>query len=207
MPTQTKDRIVGASAELFRRQGYTATGVKQIVAEAQRALRLALPLLPGGKEQLGAETIRWSGELYGALIPAIFDPAPDVVTAVRDFFAGAARDLAASDYADACPIATVALEVSSTSEPLREACADVFDGWLAAATERFAGAGIAERRRPRAGDRHDRGARGRLRPRPRPAQHRAADCGRRADGRRRAARRTGLTATASRRRPLRRPAR
>jgi len=30
------------------------------------------------------------------------------------------------DYADACPIATVALEVASTSEPLREATADVF---------------------------------------------------------------------------------
>jgi AcrR family transcriptional regulator len=32
--TQTRERIVHASAELFRRQGYTGTGVKQIVAEA-----------------------------------------------------------------------------------------------------------------------------------------------------------------------------
>ena len=69
-----------------------------------------------------------------------------MVTAVRTFFAGAAADLAASGYADACPIATVALEVASVSEPLREACADVFDGWLDSATERLTGAGIAEPR-------------------------------------------------------------
>ena len=30
----TRDRIVYATAELFRRQGYTGTGLKQIVAEA-----------------------------------------------------------------------------------------------------------------------------------------------------------------------------
>jgi AcrR family transcriptional regulator len=143
MPTETKDRIVTTSAELFRRQGYNATGIKQIVDEARAPFGSIYHFFPGGKEQLGAETIRWSGAMYGALVPAIFDPAPDVVTAVRTFFAGAAADLAASGYADACPIATVALEVASVSEPLREACADVFDGWLASATERLTGAGIA----------------------------------------------------------------
>jgi len=143
MPTETKDRIITTSAELFRRQGYNATGIKQIVDEARAPFGSIYHFFPGGKEQLGAETIRWSGAMYGALVPAIFDPAPDVVTAVRTFFAGAAADLAASGYADACPIATVALEVASVSEPLREACADVFDGWLASATERLTGAGIA----------------------------------------------------------------
>ena len=142
VPTKTKDRIVTTSAELFRRQGYTGTGLKQIVAEASAPFGSIYHFFPGGKEQLGAETIRWSGAMYGQLLPAVFDPAPDLVTAVRNFFAGAAEHLVESGYADACPIATVALEVSSSSEPLREACADVFDGWTDAATERLAGEGI-----------------------------------------------------------------
>jgi AcrR family transcriptional regulator len=142
VPTKTKDRIVTTSAELFRRQGYTGTGLKQIVAEASAPFGSIYHFFPGGKEQLGAETIRWSGAMYGQLLPAVFDPAPDPVTAVRNFFAGAAEHLVESGYADACPIATVALEVSSSSEPLREACADVFDGWIDAATERLAGEGI-----------------------------------------------------------------
>src|SRR4051795_3658908 len=145
---QTKDRIVTTSAELFRRQGYAATGLKQIVAHAQAPFGSIYHFFPGGKEQLGAETIRWSGAMYGELLPAVFDPAPDVVSGVRAFFAGAAEHLVETDYADACPIATVALEVSSSSEPLREACADVFAEWIHFATRRFKLAGIdAERSR------------------------------------------------------------
>jgi AcrR family transcriptional regulator len=139
----TKDRIMDASAELFRRQGYTGTGVKQIVATANAPFGSLYHFFPGGKEQLGAEVIRWSGEVYLELVDAVFDPAPDVVTAVRDFFSGAAETLRATDYADACPIATVALEVASTSEPLRQATEDVFDSWITAAAERFVEAGIA----------------------------------------------------------------
>jgi AcrR family transcriptional regulator len=139
----TKERIVNASAELLRRQGYTATGVKQIVAAAQAPFGSIYHFFPGGKEELGAAAIRSSGELYEQLLPAVFDPAPDLVTGVRAFFAGAAEHLRESDFADACPIATVALEVSSSSEPLRLACDEVFESWVAAGTERFVAGGLA----------------------------------------------------------------
>jgi AcrR family transcriptional regulator len=140
--TTTKDRILDASAELFGRQGYAGTGVKQIVAAANAPFGSLYHFFPGGKEQLGAEVIRWSGAIYLQLLDAVFDPAPDVVTAVRDFFAGAAGTLRETDYADACPIATVALEVASTSEPLRQATADVFESWTGAAAARLAQGGV-----------------------------------------------------------------
>jgi AcrR family transcriptional regulator len=144
MPTDTRDRLVDSGAELFRRQGYSATGIKQIVEEARAPVASLYHFFPGGKEQLGAEAIRRSGKLYELLIPAVFDPAPDLVSGVRAFFAGAAEHLVETDYADACPIATVALEVSSTSEPMREACADVFESWIAAGLPRFTAAGLDE---------------------------------------------------------------
>jgi AcrR family transcriptional regulator len=139
----TKERIVSASAELFRQQGYTGTGVKQIVSAAQAPFGSVYHFFPGGKEELGAAAIQASGELYAQLIPAVFDAAPDLVSGVRAFFAGAAEHLQDSGYTDACPIATVALEVSSSSEPLRLACAEVFETWVAAGTERFTDAGLA----------------------------------------------------------------
>src|SRR5205807_1408944 len=139
----TRERIVEHSAELFRLQGYNATGVKQIVEAAQAPFGSLYHFFPGGKEQLGAEAIRTSGALYELLIPAVIDPAPDLVTGVRDFFAGAAQHLRETDYEDACPIATVALEVSSSSEKMREACADVFERWIAAGAARHAGAGLS----------------------------------------------------------------
>jgi AcrR family transcriptional regulator len=147
MTSTTKDRILESTAALFRRQGYTGTGMKQIAAEASAPFGSVYHFFPGGKEELGAETIRASGRLYAQLFAAIAIDAPDVLSAVRDFFAGAGETLRETDYADACPIATVALEVASTSEPLREATAEVFEEWIDGATEYFALAGIA---RPRA---------------------------------------------------------
>jgi AcrR family transcriptional regulator len=137
MATNTRERLIDASAELLRRQGYSATGVKQIVEEARAPVASLYHFFPGGKEQLGAEAIRVSGKLYEQLIPAVLDVAPDPVTGVRMFFAGAAQHLVETDYEDACPIATVALEVSSSSETMRAACAEVFESWVTAGAERY----------------------------------------------------------------------
>jgi AcrR family transcriptional regulator len=142
----TKDRIMNTTAELFRRHGYTGTGMKQIVAQANAPFGSLYHFFPGGKEQLGGEVIRSSGEMYRQLFEAILDAAPDVVTGTRDFFLGAAETLKQTDYADACPIETVALEVANTNEPLREATADVFESWIATGTERLAEAGIPKER-------------------------------------------------------------
>lgn len=142
----TRERIVDAGAELFRRQGYAGTGVKQIVGSAQAPFGSLYHFFPGGKEQLGTEVIRRSGDFYAELVGAVWDSAPDTETGVRDVFAGAAETLCETDYADACPIATVALEVASTNEPMRQACADVFESWIEVTTERFAAAGLGRRR-------------------------------------------------------------
>jgi AcrR family transcriptional regulator len=140
----TRERIIDSSAELFRRQGYAGTGVKQIAAMASAPFGSLYHFFPGGKEQLGQEVIRWSGGLYLELFATIAMQAPDPVAAIGDFFAGAAETLRDTDYADACPIATVALEVASTNEPLREATAEVFDSWIDAASAYFAAAGIPQ---------------------------------------------------------------
>ena len=144
--SDTRERILDTSSELFRRQGYTGTGVKQIVAEAAAPFGSLYHFFPEGKEQLGEETIRRSGALYGQLLDVFFPPGAEPVSATRDFFAGAAQTLRETDYADACPIATVALEVSSTSEPMRRACADVFDEWIDKATGRLVQAGLPRAR-------------------------------------------------------------
>jgi AcrR family transcriptional regulator len=153
IPTQdripTRDRILYASAELFRRQGYAGTGLKQIATESSAPFGSLYHFFPGGKEQLADEVLRVGGRFFLALYEAIAGEAPDLTSAVRDFFAGAGETLEATGYADACPIATVAGEIASTHEVLREATADVFESWLAALAEDAVDAGMpADRARP-----------------------------------------------------------
>jgi AcrR family transcriptional regulator len=148
MASPTRERLVESTAELLRRQGYSATGVKQILAEANAPFGSLYHFFPGGKAQLGAEAVRTSGRMYMRLFTDIAAASTDPADAVRGFFAGAAQTLIDTDYADACPIATVALEVASTDESLRQATADVFAEWIAAAAAYFTAAGAD----PRAAD-------------------------------------------------------
>ena len=141
-PGSTKARILDTTAELFMRYGYTGTGLKQIVADANAPFGSLYHHFPGGKQELGVEVIHRSGAMYLELVLGVFEAAPDIVTGVHDCFAGAAEVLRATDYADACPIETVALEVASTNEPLREATAEVFESWIEGATAKFRAAGI-----------------------------------------------------------------
>ena len=130
--TDTRDRLIEATAGLFRRHGYNGTAVKQIVGAASAPFGSMYHFFPDGKEELGAATVRWSGGMYGELIEIFFQPGTDPVVATRVFFDAAADTVRDTDYVDACPIATVALEVASTSEPLRLATAEVFGSWLVA---------------------------------------------------------------------------
>jgi AcrR family transcriptional regulator len=141
--TPTRERILDATADLIRVRGYTATGMKQVVSRAEAPFGSVYHFFPGGKEQLAAEALERAGRFYEDLVLAIFDAEPDVVSGTRAVFAGAAEVLEASGYEDACPIATVALEVVSTSEPLRQASDRVFESWLATLTSRLVDAGAS----------------------------------------------------------------
>ena len=130
----TKDRILDASSELFRRQGLTGTGIKQILAQANAPFGSLYHHFPGGKDQLAAETIKRAGAYYGQLVTEEIAKHPDVVAGIRAAFISAGEALEETGYADACPIETVALEVASTNEPLRQATAEVFESWVAVLT-------------------------------------------------------------------------
>ena len=133
----TRERILNAAATLFRRQGYTGTGLKQVVSQADAPFGSLYHHFPGGKDQLSEEVIRAGGTYFQAVATAAYDAQDTPEASVLAIFTGAAETLQASGYADACPIATIALEVASTHEPLRLATAEVFDAWTTALTDRL----------------------------------------------------------------------
>src|SRR4051812_24072778 len=139
---KTRERILDVSADLFRRQGMAGTGIKQILRGADAPFGSLYHHFPGGKDELAAETIKRAGAQYAELVAGKLLAGPALPTNIRDAFASAGQTLVDTDYADACPIETVALEVASTNEPLRIATAEVFESWIVAATARFEAAGL-----------------------------------------------------------------
>lgn len=139
MPKQTdgKERIIKAMGRLMQRQGYHATGLNQVVAESGSPKGSMYFHFPGGKEQLAAEAIHVSGERLRAMIEAVAAAASNPEELVLTLARGMAAGLAHSGYTDGCPIATVALEASPTSEAIRTSSDGVFKSWEAAIAARL----------------------------------------------------------------------
>lgn len=142
MVTPTRERLLAAAIVLFARQGLAATGIKQILHEGDARFSSLYHHFPGGKDELAAEAVGTAGLLYQRHVEQVFDAASDPVTAMDAVFHGAADALRASDYADSCPIGTIAVEVASTNEPLRIATSRVFEAWVTSAQERLEAGGV-----------------------------------------------------------------
>ncbi len=141
----TRDRIIVATNELFRRQGYHGTSLSQISEASDATIGSIYHFFPGGKEALAVEVIETTGAVYRELFESIASAAADPAGAFVDFFAGAAAVLEESDYIDPCPIGTIAREVANTSEPLRVAAARALGSWIEACRDHLRRAGVDER--------------------------------------------------------------
>ncbi|MGE2729557.1 TetR/AcrR family transcriptional regulator [Mycolicibacterium vaccae] len=139
----TRDRILEATAELYRRQGMPATGLKQISQAAHAPFGSIYHHFPGGKEAITVEVIRREGIRYGEFVGAQLADL-DPRTGIPELFENAGRHLADLDYSEACSIETIALEVASTNETLRLEAAEVFAGWLTGLAAWFAGLSVAD---------------------------------------------------------------
>ncbi|OCH81627.1 TetR/AcrR family transcriptional regulator [Gordonia sp. UCD-TK1] len=144
----TRDRILKAAAELYRRQGMPATGIKQISAAAEAPYGSIYHHFPGGKEAISVEVIRREGLRYGAFVGAQLETT-DPLTGIPTLFENAGKLLESQDYSEACSIETIALEVASTNERLRLESAEVFESWLTGLATWFGQLEITEPERRR----------------------------------------------------------
>ncbi len=79
MSTSTRERLVTATAELMRTQGYAGTSVKQITVAARAPMGSLYHHFPEGKPQIAAAALRTSGAAYIQLLPLLLDPHDDRV--------------------------------------------------------------------------------------------------------------------------------
>jgi TetR/AcrR family transcriptional repressor of lmrAB and yxaGH operons len=126
----TRERLLVTGERLFRTQGYSGTGLKQLAQEAEAPWSSMYHFFPGGKQQLGAEVVRYAANRYAALIAKAFAAYSDPADAVAAVFKAEAKILTESKFRNGCPVAAVTLDIASTVEELREPCAAAFDLWI-----------------------------------------------------------------------------
>lgn len=144
----TRSQVLATAQHLFQRQGYHATGVHQILTEANAPKGSLYHHFPGGKQQLATESVGLGAQELGDAIDAVIADSVDLPTAIRtiaDFLASRLED---SNFLDGCPIASVAIDAGD-NDPIREACRAGYDRWLVSIADALVDAGL---RRPNATD-------------------------------------------------------
>jgi TetR/AcrR family transcriptional repressor of lmrAB and yxaGH operons len=139
-------RAVTTAVRLFRRQGFHATGVAQIVEESGSPRGSFYFYFPGGKEQLGAEAVAYAGAAIEALWERTAQDARDAGDFLRRVSSAAARWLERSGWQEGCPVAVVALEATPDAEALRAAADAALARWTGLVARRLRRDGVPARR-------------------------------------------------------------
>ncbi|WP_090943943.1 TetR/AcrR family transcriptional regulator [Nonomuraea jiangxiensis] len=139
----TRERIVRTTSRLMQRQGYEATGLKQISQEAQATLGSVYHFFPGGKRELAVEAVRHGDREFAEFLRAAFDkeddPAAAIVACTRDL----AEELRESGWLDGCPVTTTALESVGRAPEIQQAAEDAYENWRTLVRDKLTRSGFA----------------------------------------------------------------
>lgn len=146
MATDTRTRMIEATALLLRQRGYHGTSLNDILS-ASGAPRGSLYFhFPGGKDQLVIEVTRASvadvTERLGAALSEESDPA----VAVHHIYQSVARMLEENEFSLGCPVAPVVLDAPNDVPDLVEICHSAFEQWIGLLRQAFVRAGVPEQR-------------------------------------------------------------
>ena len=135
-PDRSRVALIDTAALLFRRQGYAATGVNQILENADVKAGSLYHHFPDGKQQLAAAVVESAGGEIERLLRRFLDSDSSVADIVDGWIDLLIVTLA-SDGRDGCPIEPIATESVNASAQVRNASARAFAGWSAAVAERL----------------------------------------------------------------------
>ncbi|MGD1284005.1 TetR/AcrR family transcriptional regulator [Mycobacterium seoulense] len=135
-PDRSRAALIDAAATLFRRQGYAATGLNQILEEAGVKPGSLYHHFPDGKQQLAAAVVDTAGRAIERLLRQFLSsgrPVADIVDQWIDLLIAGL----AGDQRDGCPIEPIATESVNASAVVRAASASAFHSWAVAIEERL----------------------------------------------------------------------
>lgn len=140
--SNSRDRLLAAASKLLREHGYSGT-VLSAVADAGKAPMGSVYFhFPGGKEQLAVEALSTGGDDVSRGLVKTLSEHDDPGKAIAACAHSWARSLSESGWTEGCPIAATALQMSTSSEPIRLTAKKYFNEWKQLFQEKLITSGI-----------------------------------------------------------------
>jgi TetR/AcrR family transcriptional repressor of lmrAB and yxaGH operons len=150
--TQTRARVIRASLELVRRNGYAGTAISDIVASSGAPRGSVTFHFPGGKQEIAAEVVDLMTRDIMDEVDRAAASALTPADVIRAYIAEIGAALEASGFVRGCPVAPITVELAQESEAIRRGCAHFFSMWRANLARRLADRGLDETRASRVAD-------------------------------------------------------
>jgi AcrR family transcriptional regulator len=128
----------------MQRQGYQATGVKQITREAGVSHGSMYHFFPGGKDELAVAAVRHAEAEFAEMLETALVALPDPADAIELVTARLGEYLQCSEWTDGCPITATALETAGRVPEIEKAVSVAFSTWRELVAVKLIGAGFAE---------------------------------------------------------------
>ncbi|MER5887660.1 TetR/AcrR family transcriptional regulator [Streptomyces sp. NPDC001941] len=149
-PTSHKprERMVFSAAQLIRRDGVAATGMRDVVAHAGAPRGSLQHYFPGGKAQLVNEAVAWAGQYaarrVGRFVAALDERVPSALFAAM--VAQWSDELRDTGSLLGCPVAAATVDWADCGESTRAAAADAFAAWRGPVAGALGEMGVPEER-------------------------------------------------------------
>lgn len=140
----TRDKLLTAANRLFGRQGFAATGLKELAKEADAPWGSIYHFFPGGKTQIAIEAIERSADSHSSMVEQAFAEHADPMDAIASICERFCDWLRKTEFNSGCPVAAVALDVAEATEDLRKPCHDAFNQITDSYTIALLNAGVPE---------------------------------------------------------------
>ncbi|MEU1514497.1 TetR/AcrR family transcriptional regulator [Streptomyces sp. NPDC005811] len=143
-----RERMVFSAAQLLRRGGVAAAGMREVAAHAGAPRGSLQHYFPGGKEQLVNEAVGWAGRYAGRrvarFLAALPEPTPSALFAemVRQW----TDEYETAGFAGGCSLAAATVDWAETTASTREATAAAFAAWTVPLAEALTGLGVPRER-------------------------------------------------------------
>lgn len=139
-----RERMVFSAAQLIRRDGVAATGMREVAAHAGAPRGSLQHYFPGGKEQLVNEAVDWAGRYAGKRVARFLAELPEPTPS--GLFAAMVRqwteEFRTAGFVSGCPVAAATVDCAESVESTRTAAAAAFARWTRPVAEALTDLGV-----------------------------------------------------------------
>jgi TetR/AcrR family transcriptional repressor of lmrAB and yxaGH operons len=125
--TESREKILTVAAMLFQVKGFNATGLNEILTQSASPKGSLYYYFPNGKEELAIEAIQLSSKSIQKKLKNALNKYASPIEAIQFAIKNITEDLKKGNKPKDISISLIALETYLSSEPIREACKEVFE--------------------------------------------------------------------------------